>query len=490
MTNSQLITGCLCGISLLASTVSCKREELKPNILLLLADDQRADAMGCAGNKYIKTPNIDKLADSGLRFTNCYVMGGHHGAISAPSRAMLLSGKYLFHVYDKLAGVETMPMHFEENGYTTFGTGKWHNEKSAFEASFQKGEHVFLGGMADHFNIPVCNLGTDGKLSEPVKKGYSTDLFAGAAVNFIESYAGSDRENPFFCYVAFTVPHDPYSPRSDYIDRYSPDSLRLPGNFLPLHPFAFDDLLVRDENLTGWPRDPDTIKSILADYYGLISHLDEKIGEIIQTLKENNLFDNTIIIYAADNGLAIGSHGLLGKQNLYEHSTRVPLIISGPGIPKRKVTDALVYLFDIYPTLAELSSLSAPVNIDGESLVPVITGISKEVRSSLFTAYRNTVRAVRTTEWKLIRYPERDFTQLYNLRNDPLELNNLAEDEGFQSKADEMSELMKDWQKKVNDTVSFTAKKILPMEYDHTSLARKPDKWQPEYTLKKYFAKD
>ena len=467
-----------------------RKKKHKPNILFILADDQRADAIGCAGNPYIKTPNIDRLAEHGLRFTNSYVMGGHHGAISAPSRAMLLSGLNLFHVYDKLEGVKTMPMHFAENGYVTFGTGKWHNEKSAFEASFQKGMNVFLGGMADHFNVSVRNLSIDGKLSEPEIKGFSTDLFAGSAISFINDYAKGGKEQPFFCYVAFTVPHDPYSPRTDYIDRYSPDSMPLPGNFMPLHPFAFDDLMVRDENLLPWPRPPEKVKEALADYYSLITHLDAKIGEIINSLKSNGLYDNTIIVYAADNGLAIGSHGLLGKQNLYEHSMKVPLIITGPGIPEGKVSDALVYLFDLYPTLAGFCSLPLPEGIDGKSLIPVISGKSDGVRTSLFTVYRTSVRAVRTKEWKLIRYPERDYTQLFDLVNDPLELNNLAGVDGNEPRIEDMMKLMREWQNEVNDTIPLTAEKILPLLYDHTRLVRKPDRWQPEYTLQKYFGEN
>ncbi|NLA49099.1 MAG: sulfatase-like hydrolase/transferase, partial [Bacteroidales bacterium] len=137
MNNLQLFTGFICGISVLIPVVSCRKDDCKPNVLVIFADDQRADALGCSGNRHIRTPNIDNLAENGVRFLNCYAMGGHHGAISAPSRAMLLSGKYLFNVYDKLDGVRTMPMHFADHGYNTFGTGKWHNEKSAFEASFQ-----------------------------------------------------------------------------------------------------------------------------------------------------------------------------------------------------------------------------------------------------------------------------------------------------------------------------------------------------------------
>ncbi|MBN1107416.1 MAG: sulfatase-like hydrolase/transferase, partial [Bacteroidales bacterium] len=172
----------------------------RPNVLVILADDQRADALGCSGNPYIKTPNIDSLADTGLRFTNAYIMGGHHGAISAPSRAMLMSGLYLFNVYDKLEGVNTMPAHFGKEAYVTFGTGKWHNGAGTFEASFQNGKDVFLGGMSDHFNVPCRELSAEGKLSDPVKKGFSTDVFSEAAIDFLEEYGEGSMDKPFFCY--------------------------------------------------------------------------------------------------------------------------------------------------------------------------------------------------------------------------------------------------------------------------------------------------
>jgi arylsulfatase A-like enzyme len=461
--------------------------QTKPNILFLFTDDQRADALGCSGNPYIKTPNIDKLSERGVRFSNSYVMGGHHGAICAPSRAMLMSGKSLFHVYDRLAGVETMPHYFSDFGYVTFGTGKWHNEKSAFEATFQQGKNVFLGGMCDHFNVPARDMGADGKLGEPQSKGFSTDIFAEAAKDFINEYAKGDKSKPFFCYVAFTAPHDPRSPRPDYIGMYADDAVPVPGNFMKLHPFAFDDLTVRDENLGAWPRTPEMVQASIADYYALISHLDDKVGELIQTLKKQGLFENTIIVYAADNGLGIGSHGLLGKQNLYEHSIKVPVIISGPGIPKQKVNDALVYLYDLYPTLCAASNLPAPTEIDGKNLMPVIKDEKPGVRNSLFTAYRNTVRAVRTDEWKLIRYPQINFTQLYNLKSDPLEINNLAALPEQKPRINDMMELMKKWAVETNDTMNYNPSQIKPMDYDYTKLKQKADQWQPEYILNKYF---
>lgn len=483
----RLIIICL-GMAIIMQSLAARGQVQKqPNILFLFADDQRADALGCSGNSYIQTPNIDKLAEQGVRFSNGYVMGGHHGAICAPSRAMLMSGKSLFHVYDKLDGVKTMPRYFAEYGYETFGTGKWHNGKETFEATFQQGKNVFLGGMSDHFKVPCRDLGNDGKLGDPVIKSYSTDLFADAAISFIEHYAFGKREKPFFCYVAFTAPHDPRSPHPEYIGLYPDGTIPIPGNFKNYHPFAFDDMKVRDENLAVWPRTEQVIQQSLSDYYALISHLDKRIGDIIATLKKEGLFDNTIIIYAADNGLAIGSHGLLGKQNLYEHSMKVPVLISGPGVPKNQVRDALVYLYDLFPTLTQLCKLPIPENIDGKNLTQVIDGSKMEVRNSLYTVYRNTVRAVRNDEWKLIRYPRINITQLYNLKNDPDEMNNLAQIPLYQKKLAELTMLMEKAYSETDDTATMLPACIAPANYNPLDFKQKPDIHQPDYILKRYF---
>ncbi|TDQ16540.1 arylsulfatase A-like enzyme [Algoriphagus boseongensis] len=472
---------------LLVGSWACKEKETPqaPNVLFLFADDQRADALGISGNPYIQTPTLDQLAKDGSRFTHAYVMGGNHGAICMASRAMLFSGQNLFRVYDKLQGVNTMTMDFAQAGYTTFGTGKWHNEKEAFEASFQQAKNVYLGGMANHYDLPLRDFGADGKLGEPTQKGYSTEVFAQSAIEFIQSQ--KDSAKPFFCYVAFTVPHDPYSPEASYINRYLDGSIPLPKNYMPFHPFQFDQLTVRDENLTGWPRKQEVIQMILSDYYALVTHLDSQIAKIIQALKESGKYENTIIVYAADNGLAVGSHGLLGKQNLYEHSMRIPLIIQGPGVPKGKEFDAFAYIHDLYPTLAELAGLPKKENLEGKSLVPVLKGEQESVREVMFTAYRHTVRAIRDKKWKFIRYPERDYSQLFDLENDPDELHNLVEDSAFQVQKEKMISLLLESQAQVGDTVSFTAKVIKPMAYNPDTLKRKPDQWQPEYTLMRYF---
>jgi arylsulfatase A-like enzyme len=483
-------------ILILIIAAGCKTEQQtsgqkhlpeKPNILFLFADDQRADAIGSAGNQHIQTPALDGLSNNGIRFTNCYVMGSHHGAVCAPSRAMLMTGKSLFRVYDRLEGEITMPMYFGLHGYETFGTGKWHNTAKSFEASFQKGENVFLDGMSDHYKVPCRQLEENGKLSEPMNKGYSTDLFSEAAIRYINEYADGNKEKPFFCYVAFTAPHDPRSPREDFINMYNEQDLPLPENYMEFHPFEFDDMNIRDETLAPWPRTPEVIKASLADYYALISHMDKCVGDVISTLKKTGLHDNTIIVYASDNGLAIGSHGLLGKQNLYEHSIKVPFIMSGPGIPVKDQTDALVYLYDIFPTLAALCGLPEPEDADGTNLLPVIRNTIAEVRGSLYTAYRNTVRAVRSDNFKLIWYPQRNHMQLFDLIQDPAEVTNLVSIPEYENTVKEMMMLMENWHQVSEDTMNLYPGRALSLEYDHTKLQQTPDRHQPAYVLKKYF---
>ncbi|MDA7711876.1 sulfatase-like hydrolase/transferase [Flavobacteriaceae bacterium] len=480
--------GSLLVILLLAACQTPKKAAAqKPNILFLFADDQRADALGLGKNPYLQTPHIDALAAEGVHFENCYVMGGHHGAICAPSRAMLMSGKSLFQVYDRLDGVLTLPQYLSQFGYRTFGTGKWHNGAASFEATFQEGENVFLGGMSNHFKVPCQSLGSDGKLGAITYKSFSTDLFADAAERFLEAQAAQSDAPPFFCYVAFTAPHDPRSPAPPYQIQLDTQNVPLPGNFLPLHPFRFDDFNVRDETLAPWPRTPEIIQSSLSEYYALIRHIDDRVGQLIATLKKTGAYDNTIIIYAADNGLALGSHGLLGKQNLYEHSTNVPLLISGPGIPKNQVKDALVYLYDLFPTLTDLLVLPRPEGLNGMSLAGILEGSSTDVRENLYTAYRNTVRALRDKDWKLIRYPQIDHTQLFNLKEDPEEINNLADVPEQQTRLQIMLDLMQQAHDQAQDTMNLWPKKISDKNYDYRTLKQTPDPWQPDYILEKYF---
>ena len=459
----------------------------KPNILILLSDDQRADALGAAGNPRIRTPSIDALARRGVLFSNAYYMGSYHAAVCAPSRAMLLSGRSLYHVNDALEGIPTLPQLLRTAGYESFGTGKWHNGEASFAASFSAGKDVFFGGMSDHTSVPVRDLHSDGTYSGTTSKGFSSTVFADAAIDFLTTYAAGDQSSPFFAYVAFTAPHDPRTPPTGYQVMYRPEEMTLPQDFMPLHPFHNGWMTGRDEQLAPWPRSPAVIRSQSAEYYGLISHLDYEIGRIIRCLEGAGLRERTIIVFASDNGLSLGSHGLLGKQNLYEHSTRVPLIVAGPGIPAGQVREALVYLHDVAPSLLEMADIPPPAGTDGRSLVSVLQGESVSVRSSLFTSFEIYQRAVRDDRWKLIRYPRLHHTQLFDLENDPWELKNLADSSAHRETFARMMELLLEWQRASDDTLSLTSCVRDPMAFDPSPFKRSPDRHQPEDIIKKYF---
>ncbi len=435
----------------------------RPNILILLADDQRADTIAALGNTRIRTSNLNRLASQGMAFTRTYCMGSMQGAVCVPSRAMLLTGRTLFHVKEDLAGQPTWPEAFAGQGYTTFLTGKWHNQAKSALRVFQQGKAVFLGGMGDPYKLKIQDISPGHTfVNERTSGEHSVKHFADAAAEFIRNEKG---ESPFLCYVAFNLPHDPRVAPPEYHRRYHADRPPLPANFMPRHPFNNGELVIRDEELAPWPRTPEVVCQHLADYYAAIEFLDDQIGRILGTLEASGQYENTLIVFAADHGLAIGSHGLFGKQNLYEHSMRAPLIIAGPGIPKGRRADAMCYLLDIFPTLGELASVPAPEGSEGLSLAPVLAGNRRTVRESIFTAYRGVQRAVRDEEWKLIIYPQVNKSQLFNLRDDPDELHDLADDPSRAGEVSRLTGLLRRWQEQVGDGQPLSTSKPLPLEF-------------------------
>ncbi len=461
-------------------------ESAPPNILFLLADDLQADAIGAYGNGYIRTPNLDRLVEDGYSFRRAYNMGAHHGAVCAPSRAMTMSGRSLFHVYDNLDSVRTFPEILREANYRTFGTGKWHQSRSSFTRSFGEGRAVFFGGMANHFSIRLQDLQADGTFSEPVMQGFSTTLFADAAVDFLENYGASDREAPFLAYVSFTVPHDPRTPPANHAADYAGADMPLPPNYMPVHPFDNGRMKVRDEVLAAWPRRTDVIRDQLAEYYGLITHMDEEIGRILGALHAQGLTDNTVVVFASDHGLAVGRHGLLGKQNLYEHSAKTPLVVQGPGIPQGE-TDALVYLHDLFATVLGLAGVEAPANVDAQDLSVLWKSDQTAFRERLFLAYEDLHRAVVEDRWKLIRYPKIHYTQLFDLEADPYELRNLADDPAYAEEQERLMTLLQSAQQEAADPHPLTSEPRMPMDFDYSDIVRTPDQWQPEEVVQKYF---
>lgn len=412
----------------------------RPNIVFIFTDDQRFDTLHALGNEHIRTPNLDALCQSGVTFTHAGIMGSMSPAVCMPSRAQMMSGRTLFRAPHDLAGTLTFPQMLREAGYETHGIGKWHNQPESFARSFSGGANIFFGGMSNHLEVPVQDFDPSGryeKAREYIGKQFSTELFSNSALDFLSTYDG---DAPFLLYTAYTAPHDPRMPPRQYASMYRSGDIPVPANLMPEHPFDNGELRVRDEQLAPWPRTPETIAQHIADYYGMITQVDEHLGRIVETLHSTGRLENTIIIFAGDNGLAVGQHGLMGKQNMYEHSLRVPLVFSGPDIPGGKRTDALCYLLDIFPTLCELTGLQIPESVEGRSLAGIIRGEQDRVRDTLYFAYRDCQRAVRDERFKLIEYSVNGArtTQLFDLIQDPLECANLAADGDYADRLDDL----------------------------------------------------
>jgi arylsulfatase A-like enzyme len=410
----------------------------RPNVLVLFNDDHRPDAVGALGTPAIQTPSLDRLAGRGLNFRRAYMQGAFTAATCIPSRATLLSGRDLFHADTQLLRDETWPAAFARAGYTTFVTGKWHNGTRSVAASFQQGRAIYIGGMASNpLKAQVQDLVDGGLSAKRPSDQHLCATFADEAARFIRDQpAGS----PFLCYVAFDGPHDPHIVPDDFPVRYDPAKIALPPNFLPEHPFDNGELNVRDELLLPRPRSPESLRQMLADYYRYISYLDMLVGRVLEALAASPHAANTIVVFAADSGAARGSHGLIGKQSLYEHSVRVPLVIAGPGVAAGASTEALCYLHDLFPTLAPLCGVPPLAGREGKDLSPLLRDPSRPGRPDLIFAYRGFQRALATPDWKLIRYPRANQVQLFDLREDPSETADLSRDPRHQERLREMTD--------------------------------------------------
>ncbi len=424
----------------------------KPNILFLFADDQRFDTINAVNNPDVITPNLDKLVRRGTTFTHAHIPCGTSGAVCMPSRAMLHAGRTLFHLQGEGQQIPsahvTLGQTLKQNGYNAFCTGKWHNGTDSFTRSFSGGKSVFFGGMWDHWNVPACDYNAQGIYPssktcigafssnktcenhvEYMEFGrHSTDIFADRAVDFLNSYNSDD---PFFLYVSFMAPHDPRTMPQKYIDMYDNINIKLPNNYMPEHSFDFGIRNLRDEVLAPYPRTEQNTLQHIKEYYAMITHIDEKVGEIMDKLEQRGELENTIVVFSGDNGLALGKHGLFGKQNHYEHSIRVPLIFAGPNIPKNEKRDTYVYLLDIFPTLCELAEINTPKSVEGISMLSAIADKNVKVRKDLFFAYCDNMRSVKTDSYKLIEYRTEELTktQLFDIANDPDELNDIYTNE-------------------------------------------------------------
>lgn len=466
--------------------------ERKPNIIFLFADDQRADTIGAHGNPHIRTPNLDRIVAEGFSFRRNYCAGSFSGAVCVASRAMLMTGKHWMNLPKKSPqsnwgdSISLPKLLSDHGGYESFIIGKWHNGKGTLDQSFRNGRSLYMGGMANHADFSVQDL-EEGELSEKRPAGgFSSTVFADAAIEFLKSDRTGD---PFFLYVSFLAPHDPRNPPEEYREIYYENRPPLPPNFRSQHPFqnAPQATSGRDEGLGPWPRPEAMISDQICEYYGLVTHLDGQVGRIVKALEASPYAENTILVYTADHGLGMGSHGLLGKQNVYEQSMMCPLILQGPGIAEGKSSDAFTYIHDLHATLCEFAGVPKPEEIDSQSLVPVMTGEISEIRSSLYLPFQDNQRAVLTRDWKLHVYPKINHQLLFNLQEDLHELNNLATNQEHSHRLAEMASLMNEWREKLGDLYPLKVENPEPQTPVYDNKNRKIDPWQPEWIREKYF---
>lgn len=446
----------------------------KPNIVFIYTDDQTYNTIQALGNKRIITPNMDFLANNGTTFTHAYNMGGWHGAICVASRTMIITGMSVWQARDHERSLDSLSslgllwgQQMKKAGYDTYMTGKWHVKVDANKV-FDRTAHIRPGMPNDSpeaYDRPKSVADTAWQPWDTAFGGFWrggkhwSAVVADDAIGYIGQAA--QRDNPFFMYLAFNAPHDPRQSPKEYVDMYPVDKIKVPENFLPEYPYK--DAIgcsekLRDEALAPFPRTRYAVQKHIQEYYAIITHLDAQIGRILDALRASGKMENTYIFFTADHGLAVGHHGLLGKQNLFDHSVRPPLIVYGPDIPKAAKRDQQVYLQDIMATTLELAGLQKPSTVFFNSLLPAIrnknaTGPYPEI----YGCYMDLQRMVRTDRYKLIVYPEAKKLLLFDLRKDPGEMKDLSDDPKFQKVLDDMKRRLQQQQRQMGDHLDLSA---------------------------------
>ncbi len=473
---------------LLISTLDAAKTP--PNILFIFADDQAYDTLGPTDDPMVQTPNLDRLASQGTQFTHCFNMGSWSGAVCVASRAMLNTGKTVWHAHSiqkTLGQWKTKPKAEQEAfyntywarrmsrlGYETYFTGKWHVSVDANKL-FDHVVHIRPGMPNDSrsdkstnvgYNRPIEGQKDDWDPTDPKFGGFWeggkhwSEVLADDAVGYLKAEgkkrAQQDNPKPFFMYLAFNAPHDPRQSPQEFLDRYPLEKVKLPVPFQAKYPFVTSGLNanLRDEALAVYPRTEYAVRVHRREYYSLITHMDVQIGRILSELDKQGLRENTWIIFTADHGLACGHHGLLGKQNMYDHSVRTPFIIVGPEAKPGTTIDRPIFLQDLMATSLELAGDKDRDGIEFQSLLPDLRG-DVQPAQPVYTAYLETQRAIRHDGWKLILYPKLKVKRLYHYATDPNETRDLAGQSDQMERMKSLFRLLQKEQERFDDKVDL-----------------------------------
>lgn len=422
-------------LSALAPLVHANETVKRPNILLIVVDDQSPQDFRFYNSKSpLQSPNIDRLAAQGMVFDSAYHMGAFVGAVCTPSRHMIMCGRTVWHLpigpgangqCPLDIAQNTIPAVFNRAGYATMRTCKQGNSYEAANKLFTvRHDASKRGGTAE-----------------------SGSAWHGEQVlNYLKERESSKETKPFLIYYGFSHPHDTRDGTPDLLAKYgavnhadrkslpaaNSKQPALPPNYLPAHPFPHGHPGLRDEvSVSGvWEnRDERTIRNELGREFACSENIDRQVGRVLDKLQAMGELDNTYVIYTADHGIAIGRHGLQGKQNLYEHTWRVPFVVKGPGIKPGSRAKGNIYLLDLLSTMCDLTGVPAPGSSEGISFKPVLEGKHATVRDVLYGVYsggtKPGMRCVRQGDWKLVKYDVMDGavheTQLFNLADNPQE---------------------------------------------------------------------
>lgn len=496
-------------VSLLMLLPVAASAQQRPNIVYIMTDDHTAQMLSAYGNSPIQTPNLDRLASEGVLFRHSYVAN----SLSGPSRACMLTGKHSHKngftnnehgIFD--GSQQTMPKLMRQAGYQTALVGKWHlvSQPTGFDY------YEILNGQGEYYNPTFIQM--DG--SRKVVKGYCTDIVTDKAINWMEH---RDRDKPFILFVHHKACHRDWLPPMQYLRAYEDQTFPLPGNFWDnwegrvaaqqqemtigsAHDMdiVYDNKIYRDGDktrlsqsylnnikrldeadrrvydqfydsiTTAFYQNPPTGRALteykfqryMRDYAKVTRAMDDNVGRLMDYLRDNNMLENTLVIYTSDQGFYMGEHGWFDKRFMYEESLNTPLIMRLPdGLERRGEIDDMVQNIDYAPTFLELAGAPIPKDIQGVSLVPLLKGKQspKHWRNSIyyhfyeFPAEHMVKRhyGIRTERYKLIHfYNDIDTWELYDLQEDPTEMHNLYGKPGYEKLTKQLHKQLDKLQKK------------------------------------------
>jgi N-acetylglucosamine-6-sulfatase len=453
------------------------------NVIFILSDDHRYDFMGFLNKlKFLGTPNMDRMAREGAYIKNATVST----ALCSPSRASILTGQYAHRhgVVDNNTrvpeGTRFFPQDLQKAGWQTAFMGKWHMGHDSDEPRPGFDRWISFRGQGVYFN-PTFNI--DGK--QVKREGHVSDLLTDYALDWLENDCKPDK--PFLLYLSHKAVHAMFEPAKRHLGKYQNVELEYPKSMADT-----------EENYKG---KPSWVKEQRNSWHGVdymyhgqmdfdtfyrrycetLLSVDESIGRIIEYLEDNNLTEDTLVMYMGDNGFVLGEHGLIDKRHMYEESMRVPFLAWCPGMIKPSIViEELIQNIDIAPTILDLAGLEIPPRMDGKSFLPILQGKKIPWRDSAFYEYyweRNfphtpTTHGVRTDHYKYIHYHGIwDIDELYDLKDDPEEMNNLIDSPEHQKLIQQLNNRMFEWLEKTDGM-------LIPLRRDTGGRAveRNPDK--------------